>query len=163
MQGVIRHRVGHGSLLGGTGGTPASRCDGRHGQQDRQWGRLPSVVRKILLRKSSLPKPGDKQGREDLSIWLQAISSLVPPTFPEHPKPFPTTEEPRRLQNCFPKLFEKQWVHFCWFVDKHWVCSSCPRIQLCHGWNNPGVTLARKLVSCRGKHEIWGVRRTWGP
>lgn len=88
------------------------------------------------------------QGGENPFAQMQMTSSHEPPTYSETPKPFPTTEQQCRFQNCFPKLSEKQWIHFCWFTDKYWACSSCPWIQLCYGWDNPGVTLTRKLANC---------------
>lgn len=67
-----------------------------------------------------------RQGGENPSVWVHMTSSHDPPSFSETPKPFPTTEQQWRFQNCFPKLSGKQWIHFCWFTDKYWTCSSCP-------------------------------------
>lgn len=89
-----------------------------------------------------------RQGGENPSAWVQTTSSQEPPTFSETPKPFHTSEQQWRLQNHFPKLSEKQWIIFFWFIAKYWACSSYPYIQLCYSWDNPGVTLTRKLASC---------------
>lgn len=60
-----------------------------------------------------------RQGGENHPAWVQTTSSHEPPTFSETPKPFPTTEQHWRFQNHFPKLSEKQWIHFFWFTDKY--------------------------------------------